>query len=148
MKEASRRFQPSPRQRRQERRQSCLLQAPRVSLHSFSEFLVITLRSQREEAIRRRLAAQFSPSTHCHFPPPLAPASIIRSAFSTPNVPDTWLGGYSLNVTRNCPTMAALGINVHSLSPHQRAYIIDCSWSRSHGSCRRLVTRGTLVDSS
>src|SRR2546426_7526153 len=65
---------------------------------------------------------------HIYLPPPRLPASIICSAFSMPNVPDVWLGGYSLNVPRNCPTMAALGINVHSLSPHHRAYIIDWSW--------------------
>jgi len=44
------------------------------------------------------------------------------------NEPPTWLGGYSLNVKRNLPTMLTPGTIVRSLSPHQRAYIID--WSR------------------
>ncbi len=43
--------------------------------------------------------------------------------------------------------MVTPGTIVHSLSPHHLAYIIDSSWYRSHGSCRRLVTNGTLVDS-
>ena len=35
--------------------------------------------------------------------------------------PPTWLGGYSLNVSRNPPTMLTPGTIVQSLSPHQRA---------------------------
>src|SRR5450755_4152611 len=62
--------------------------------------------------------------------------------------PPTWLGGYSLKVWRKPPTRVTAGTMVHSFSPHQRAYIIDWSGYFSHGSCRRLVTRGTLVDSS
>jgi hypothetical protein len=36
--------------------------------------------------------------------------------------PPIWLGGYSLNVRRNFPTMFTPV--VQSLSPHQRAYVI------------------------
>src|SRR6267154_4821839 len=49
----------------------------------------------------------------------LPSCSIVR-AFSTLSVPDAWLGGYSLNVARNSPTMVTAGTIVHSFSPHQR----------------------------
>jgi hypothetical protein len=53
-----------------------------------------------------------------YFPPPLAPCEIIATALSTVSVPDTWLGGYSLNVRRNLPTMLTAGTIVQSFSPH------------------------------
>ena len=62
-----------------------------------------------------------------HLPPPLAPLWTICSALSMLSDPPTWLGGYSLNVRRNRPTMLTPGTIVQSLSPHQRAYIIDSS---------------------
>src|SRR5450631_1759983 len=86
-------------------------------------------RMRPDQSLVTQLALAAPPPDHsAHLPPPLLPASIILSAFSMPNVPDVWLGGYSLKVWRNCPTMAELGINVHSLSPHHRAYISDWSW--------------------
>src|SRR5260221_12294068 len=62
-----------------------------------------------------------------YLPGPLAPRWTISSAFSILSDPPTWLGGYSLNVSRKPPTSVTAGTIVHSLSPHQRAYIID--WS-------------------
>src|SRR5882724_4492001 len=61
------------------------------------------------------------------------------------NDPPTWLGGYSLNVCRNCPTMATLGTIVHSLSPHHRAYIIDgCKSPHKHLGAKQLPADWSL----
>jgi hypothetical protein len=60
-----------------------------------------------------------------YLPPPAAPDWIASRNRVTLSEPDTWLGGYSLNVVRNCPTICTAGTIVHNLSPHQRAYIID-----------------------
>src|SRR5450631_1785901 len=80
----------------------------------------LNLGRRRRCTSRRRCAA-------CYLPPPLAPFWTICSARSMLSDPPTWLGGYSLNVRRNRPTMLTPGTMVQSLSPHQRAYIIDSS---------------------
>jgi hypothetical protein len=66
--------------------------------------------NQLSSASRLRVAGQFLWVPSC---------SIVR-AFSTLSVPDAWLGGYSVNVARNSPTMFTAGTMVHSFSPHQR----------------------------
>ena len=76
-------------------------------------------RTRREED-RHGLACSASRSVDAvrYLPPPLAPCEIIATALSTVSVPDTWLGGYSLNVRRNRPTMLTAGTIVQSFSPH------------------------------
>jgi len=78
--------------------------------------------------LRRR-----EPEVPHQLPAPLLPAWMACSAPSTPVVADSWLGGNSLDVARNWPTMAPLGIKVQSLSPHQRPYGVDCSCSAPKG---------------
>jgi hypothetical protein len=63
-----------------------------------------------------------------YLPPPAAPDWMASRNRVTLIEPDTWLGGYSLNVARNCPTICTAGTIVHNLSPHQRAYISDSLW--------------------
>jgi hypothetical protein len=63
-----------------------------------------------------------------YLPPPAAPDWMASRNRVTLIEPDAWLGGYSLNVARNCPTICTAGTIVHNLSPHQRAYISDSLW--------------------
>ena len=42
------------------------------------------------------------------------PSCSIDNAFSTLSVPDAWLGGYSVKVARNSPTMVIAGTIVQS----------------------------------
>ena len=76
----------------------------------------------------------------------LPPSCDACDAFSTPSEPDTWLGGHSLKVERNCP---------HEHRDEHRRPTISCPTIRSRmsirsgiapGSTRRLVTSGTFVD--
>jgi hypothetical protein len=57
-----------------------------------------------------------------YLPPPAAPDWMASRNRVMLSEPDTWLGGYSLNVVKNCPTICTAGTIVHSLSLHQRAY--------------------------
>ena len=63
-----------------------------------------------------------------YLPPPAAPDWMASRNRVTLSEPDTGLGGYSLNVARNCPNICTPGTIVHNLSPYQQAYIIDSSW--------------------
>src|SRR5262245_47807568 len=54
-------------------------------------------------------------------------------------------GGYSLNVSRNCPTKPCIGTSRYTWSKYQSQYVFDVIVERSYGSVRRLNSHGRRV---
>jgi hypothetical protein len=84
---------------------------------TFSEAMLVTPNAPTDRHRRPRSRPASSQPNVAHLPPPLAPCEIIATAFWTVSVPDTWLGGYSLKVMRNCPTMLTAGTMVQRFAP-------------------------------
>src|SRR5450631_1301023 len=60
----------------------------------------------------------FAKATSSYLPPREAPFETASKNWLTVSEPLAWLGGYSLNVWRNPPTISTAGTMVQSFSPH------------------------------
>lgn len=59
--------------------------------------------------------------------------------------PPTWLGGDSLNVRRNRPTIFTPGTIVQSLSPRQRAYFVTGRYDGNNWGAQGLCSAGASL---